>query len=311
MSDETRPVRDPPPLEGDATSGAGEGAGHPLKGPGFPEQDPEVTCPSCGRFAGTYERCPYCGTGLQTRVSVRLLRRLSLIVAFVGVFLTWMAARQMEIPLVRIQELTPTHNFAILRVRGEVVSGPFWGERGDSFYCGVDDGSGRVNLRGYGGMVDDLKELGLERGDVLEARGSIRIQQGKPPSMSLATARHVTLVKKKERPPPPPVVRVADITAQQVSRHQAVRIEGTLTRVDVGRVGTSAELDDGSGALTVWVFRSDIRALGAGYSLLTSGAQVAIEGSLDAYKGRRARAEVTQLKPFKREDSIQRLGGEG
>ena len=45
-------------------------------------------------------------------------------------------------------------------LNGKIVSGPYYGDRGDSFYIGVDDGTGRLNAKAYGStavaVFDDI-----------------------------------------------------------------------------------------------------------------------------------------------------------
>jgi hypothetical protein len=285
---------------------------HSLKGPGFPDEDAEVTCPSCGRFAGTYERCPYCGAHMQVRLSVRMLRRLSLLVAFLGLGMIWWAAKNMEVPLRKIGDFSPTMNFAILRIRGQIVAGPYYGDRGDSFYVGVDDGSGRINVKGYGKLAAPLRALDLGRGDRIEARGSIRLQAGKNPAMSLRIPRDLKLLDRAPRTTleQGEIVTIASLTREMFAERVKVRVRGVLTDFRETKWGRGVTIHDGTGKLVVWVFSRNLERLEAGGELLANGNFVEIVGKLDLYKRKGGKGETLQLRPFGAPDAVQLAEGE-
>ena len=52
---------------------------------GEPRTRTAAECPSCGRFVGPYERCPYCGADVGQRMAVRVFKYGSLVLAVVGV----------------------------------------------------------------------------------------------------------------------------------------------------------------------------------------------------------------------------------
>jgi hypothetical protein len=82
------------------------------------------TCSMCGRFIGPESVCPFCGASGQSRLSLRVLRRVALVVSILGLGLVWFIARQSPPPLVAIADLTPTMNYALVTVRGVVPRAP-------------------------------------------------------------------------------------------------------------------------------------------------------------------------------------------
>ncbi len=290
------------PGNGGASTG---NSGHPLKGVGFPEVDPEVTCPSCGRFAGTYERCPYCGAGMKVRLSVRILRRVALAVSILGLVILWLAARSLEVPRMDVGDLTETHAFAIIRLQGKLTAEPSFGDRGDSLWFSIDDGTGRANIRGYGPVAEHVKEMNLGRDDRIEVQGSIRIQPGRPPSLSLPVGRNLKILERAAKPEPRKPVAISSLDLESGRRGDRVRIEGRVARAWSNSGGQGATLEDATGQLAVWVFKSDVLRLGAAAGhLAKEGARVRVDGRLSVFENKRGGKESLQLKPFGSPDSV-------
>ncbi len=283
---------------------------HGVKGPGFPLVDGEVTCPSCGRFAGTYERCPFCGAGMQVRLSIRVLRRLSVAVGILGVLMVWWAAKNMEIPLREVASFSPTQNFAILRVRGKIVSGPFYGDRGDSFYIGLDDGTGRINVKAYGSTAVQLKALALNPQDQVEAQGSIRIMAGRKPAMSLRIASDVRVIERSKAPPPRrelSATPIDKITQEMASNRGKARIEGVVEKVWTTSSGMGSMVKDSTGSLLIWMFSKELGRIPDLSTTLAPGNRVQITGRLNIYSKRGGSEQVLQLRPFANKDGIRLL----
>jgi len=50
-------------------------------------------CPSCGRYVGSYEVCPYCGARVRVRISLKVLTILALILSMGGVVALYFAGK--------------------------------------------------------------------------------------------------------------------------------------------------------------------------------------------------------------------------
>ena len=109
-----------------------------------------ISCPSCGRFVGAHDRCPYCGTGLQKRVSLKSLRYISLIVAIVGLVCLQLMAMSRETPAKEISSITPAMNFAYIKVKG-IATRPMkyyrTGDKVSSCYIYLKDKTGMDSVK--------------------------------------------------------------------------------------------------------------------------------------------------------------------
>jgi len=85
------------------------------------ERKEEVICPSCGRFVGIHEKCPYCGAAVRKRMTVRFFRYGAVVVAVVGLILLYFAVRIIEIPTIKVKDITETMNWAYVRICGTLT----------------------------------------------------------------------------------------------------------------------------------------------------------------------------------------------
>ena len=138
----------------------------------FPE---ETLCPSCGRFVGAYEKCPYCGAELKKRMSLVIWKRIAVGGAVAGLFLMWLAATQMEPKLLQVADITATYNNAIVKIQGMVVGRSLEKERG-MVKMRINDGSSTVSVLGFG-VLPKLQALGNLPlvGDKIELVGQVQI----------------------------------------------------------------------------------------------------------------------------------------
>lgn len=135
----------------------------------------ETLCPSCGRFVGAYEKCPYCGAGLHKRMSLIIWKRIAVGGTLLGLLLMWFAATQMTPELVQIGEIQETYNNAQVTIRGTVVDRRLDAERG-SIQLTVADESGSIGARSFSALPK-FRELGNvpKVGDEIETVGTIQI----------------------------------------------------------------------------------------------------------------------------------------
>ena len=80
--------------------------------------DTDITCPSCGRFTGTYTTCPSCGAPVEKRMRILVFRWGAGGVAVLGLLLLYLAAVYSDIEPIKANEVTETMNFAFVRVTG-------------------------------------------------------------------------------------------------------------------------------------------------------------------------------------------------
>jgi len=113
----------------------------------------DAACPSCGRFIGPADECPYCGTDSARPSFLKWLRWGAVGFSLVGVGALILAASRREIPRVGLGAIGPAMRYARVEVQGAVERDAYVGERdGHVDYVGftVVDGTQSVRVVAYG-----------------------------------------------------------------------------------------------------------------------------------------------------------------
>lgn len=144
-----------------------------------------TVCPSCHRFVGAYDRCPYCGTGIPKRISLRVLRYLSLLVALAGMVCLHLMAMYRDVPTVSIGAISPAMNFGYKRVIGR-VSQPLRYYRDGEKITGctliIEDDTGELRVRAFRPVAEELFRRGvtLRKGDRISVTGTLQVMDETP-----------------------------------------------------------------------------------------------------------------------------------
>ena len=157
---------------------------------------PAAHCPSCERFIGPADVCPYCGANSAKPPLLRLLRYAALALALIGLFFLYLMARHRNMPVVKAGEISPMMNFATVRVVGKLARKPYTAyEDGQVDYLSflVDDGSGKVRVQAYGDVARLLVASNLlpRVGTMVDVTGSIKVSAGKAPRLRLLSSSQV------------------------------------------------------------------------------------------------------------------------
>lgn len=89
------------------------------------ERESSANCPECDRYIGPVSRCPYCNATNRQSPAIRLIRIIAIILATAGLFLLYMSAKHRQPPLQAIENITPSMNFAYIRITGIVKRKPY------------------------------------------------------------------------------------------------------------------------------------------------------------------------------------------
>ncbi|MDR0993570.1 MAG: hypothetical protein LBN38_03250 [Verrucomicrobiota bacterium] len=175
--------------------------------PGHETQSQEMNCPACGRFVGAVVKCPYCGAKVTKRMSLMVTRWAAVLLATVGLFLLYLMAKHRDIPVVPLNTVQPTMNFAQIRVVGTVDNDarPFRSGMGMSF--NVDDGTGKITVFITKKQMDEL----IEENMVPKAGDSINFAGGLSVSDEQMSMRLLSVKEMKLERAPVLSVRLADI----------------------------------------------------------------------------------------------------
>jgi len=161
----------------------------------FPE---DTLCPSCGRFVGAYEKCPYCGAELKKRMSLVMWKKISVFGTLLGLGIMWFAATQMDPQEVQIGEIQETYNNAQVTLQGVVVSRRLDEESG-SISLVIADKSGSIQARSFSALPK-FKELGNipEVGDMISTVGTIGVDAVYGTSLNLGLPHRLKILDSPE-----------------------------------------------------------------------------------------------------------------
>ena len=142
-------------------------------------RQPSTECPRCGRFVGAYARCPYCGADVGQRMTVRVFKYGSLVLAILGLAVLLFAAIGSEVPTVEIGDLRATMNWAYVRVEGVVTRQPGYDPKTGALRLWIDDGTGEIMVSAYRSEAEELLAGGLlpVMGDRVALEGTLRIKE--------------------------------------------------------------------------------------------------------------------------------------
>ncbi len=161
----------------------------------FPE---ETLCPSCGRFVGAYEKCPYCGAELKKRMSLIMWKKISVFGTLLGLGIMWFAAIHMNPQKVQIGEIQETYNNAQVTIQGVVISRRLDEESG-SISLVIADKSGSIQARSFSALPK-FKELGNipEVGDIISTVGTIGVDAVYGTSLNLGLPHRLKILDSPE-----------------------------------------------------------------------------------------------------------------
>lgn len=180
-------------------------------------------CPSCGRYVGNEERCPYCGAKIPGRVSIRILKIAAVFGSIVGLVFLYIAAKLSQPRLIKISEITETMNFARVRVRGVVAGYPVFDERTQRFSFWVDDGTGRLMVVAFRKTALAFKDRLPSIGDIADVTGSLKVT---PNFVSL-----IIVLPSKVKFEKPEVLPISVAELSKSYLFKVVKVRGRVRRV--------------------------------------------------------------------------------
>ncbi|MBC8445853.1 MAG: hypothetical protein H8D74_01500, partial [Chloroflexi bacterium] len=136
-------------------------------------------CPSCGRYTGPYEACPYCGAHLTRRITVRIVKIAAIALATVGLAALWFAATRAEVPLIHIGQAGATMNMAYVRLEGHCTRAPSYDPESEYLSFWIEDDTGEIRVSAYRAETRQIIEQGRvpALGDLVEVAGTLRVRE--------------------------------------------------------------------------------------------------------------------------------------
>jgi DNA/RNA endonuclease YhcR with UshA esterase domain len=236
-------------------------------------------CPSCGRFIGPSERCPYCGADVGQRIAVRAFKYGSLVLAILGLAVLLFVARRSQAPTVEIGSLAGTMNWAYVRIEGVTSRQPAYDPEAQSLEFWVWDGTGEILVAAYRSETEALLAGNRvpQMGDDVAVEGTLRIKEDFQ-YLVLNVPEHTEI-----RPGEAVEIPIAEVSG--AARYQKVRVKGMVradrTPYEGLRILT---LRDGSGEIDVTLPVGGA-AWGDAWPNVAVGQVVEVTGAVDLYKG--------------------------
>lgn len=145
------------------------------------EKDAVTTgrCPSCGRYTGPYDACPYCGARFTGRLSMRLVKVAAVLLSAVGLIVLWWAATRAEVPLISIGQAGATMNMAYVRLIGHCTRPPTYDPANDYLSFWIADDTGEIRISAYRAETQQIISEGRipGLGDLVEVAGTLRVRE--------------------------------------------------------------------------------------------------------------------------------------
>ncbi len=241
---------------------------------------------------------PVYGPQVKRPLRVRVLQMASLVLAVAGLILLYLYSVNRDIPTVRVSEITPTMNFAYVKIAGNVTSDAHIFKSGGVIF-NLHDGSGEIAVMGGRAQAEALENAGKlpRRGDRVEVAGSLSVSASQEVKLRMQSAEQLTL-RRKRTASASAVSRISlsDITPAQ--KGDTVSVIGTLKEISIPRPGAKAPyaltLEEGGVELEV-IFWDEVFQ-GLEKKLPTLGKTISARGRVDLYK------EKLQLKVWEAAD---------
>ncbi|TFH17232.1 MAG: hypothetical protein E4H02_03475 [Lentisphaerales bacterium] len=166
----------------------------------------ESFCPSCERFIGPAEECPYCNADAATNPMLKLLRRGSVALALGGLLALHIMAVHRQPTAIRAVEITPRMQYAHAVLAGTVVAAPRVSEdEGRSAYISflLDDGTGRIRVFLAGAGARELLACdGVPgKGNRVQVTGQLNVAAGRLPKLRVHGPDQLTVLDVAAPPP--------------------------------------------------------------------------------------------------------------
>ncbi len=194
-------------------------------------------CPTCGRYVGPLEICPFCRAIHRKRPIIVWFKYLTPILAILGMFGLKYMGDTMGNPLMKIGDLGRTSNFAYVQLEGKVCAEPrFYHAAGTDDptagtmeFC-LDDGSGQTRVKTYEDATRRIlrQRKVPSRGDTVHVTGNFQTRTHKH-SLIVGSPHEIEITQK-------PIV--ANLTSQELAwsapdsldDNARVVVEGTLRK---------------------------------------------------------------------------------
>ena len=236
-------------------------------------------CPSCGRYIGPRDACPYCAARTTGRMSIRAVKLAAVTLATLGLALLWFAATRADVPVVAIGRIDAAMNLAYVRVAGRCKDVPSYDPQTGYLSFWVKDETGEIHVASYRAETEVLMEEGRvpALGDRVAVAGTLRVRDDFH-SLALSAPEELTITRAEAEPCPIGATALKEV-------YQRVRVRGQVRRVVTPYPGlTLVTLRDETGAVDVALSR-DLLAISYVTPTVDVGRSVEVAAAVSDYRG--------------------------
>lgn len=245
------------------------------------------------RSDGSDEGYPVYGLQVKRPLKIKVLQYASLVLAIAGLILLYLFSVNRDIPVISIGNITPTMNFACVRIVGEVVRDAAFSKAGGLVF-NVKDGSGEIAVMSSRVQAQTLRaSVKLpRRGDRIEVTGSLSVSADQDVKLRMQSPDQLILNRKRTSVAPAAVsyIKLNEVVAAHKGEYVAVA--GLLKSINVPGPGVKTPyvltLEEGGVELAV-VFWDDVFQ-GLEQKLPMPGKRISARGRVEVYN------ETVQLK---------------
>ena len=236
-------------------------------------------CPSCGRYIGPHEACPYCGARLAGRTSIRAVKIIAVALATVGLAILWFAATRAEVSLIQIGQAGATMNMAYVRIEGCCTRAPTYNPESETLSFWIEDDTGDMYVSAYRAETRTIIEQGRvpALGDLIEVAGTLRVREDFL-SLTINVPEQLRITRAE------PVDRDIGTIATE-DQYLRVRVRGQVREIYEPYQGlTLITVRDGTGSIPI-VVSEDLIALSPVSPTLPVGQPVEVVAAISLYGG--------------------------
>ncbi len=241
-------------------------------------------CPNCGRYVGSLEVCPYCGTKIPKHTGYYYAKYGALTFALIGIVLLLIFAQNVPVQYVHIKDISQTYNYGTVEIKGIVSSAPsliVYKEGSATLYIDVDDGTGIMSVHVYSPTVEKLAKADKlpGYGEYVDVIGEVYIR-GSNIYMIVNSPEEINIIK-----PKPVQMSIADINSIEYPYAKYVRVELNATVLKVHETSRGSyvlNITDGTGYMdmylpysVVYFSNMDVKSL--------EGKKINVVGSIEWY----------------------------
>jgi hypothetical protein len=227
----------------------------------------ETECSACGRFIGSWERCPFCRHWNPKRWQVRLIKYSTPILAILGLVLLSYMGKTYGVQPVQIKDLTRKSNYAQIQLSGR-VSGDIRYHASDtddgsgSLEFELDDGTDTIRIRAYDDVSAEVLAAGKVPGfgDQVVLTGSYQYKARRH-FIILGSANDLEILREKPENVTP-IGWLGDPEQKGLKAGQRVKVTGRIEDITSGKYDRRLTVVDPAGARTAISIPASVLEMG-------------------------------------------------